>query len=62
MFHFVFRMFSLGSACLPAEGMEAIPRQLASVLPPDSVRLGARVVTGEEINGRAVVVAAEGGR
>ena len=70
MFHFVFRMFSLGSACLPAEGMEAIPRQLAADLPPGSVRLGAKVVrvqpgsvrleTGEEINGRAVVVAAEG--
>lgn len=70
MFHFVFRMFSLGDACLPAEGMEAIPRQLASGLPPDGVRLGARVAcvqpgsvvleTGEEINGRAVVVAAEG--
>jgi len=70
MFHFVFRMFSLGSACLPAEGMEAIPRQLAAVLPPDSIRLGARVVavqsgsvkleTGEEITARAVVVATEG--
>ena len=70
MFHFVFRMFSLGSASLPAEGMEAIPRQLASGLPPDSVRLGTRVVgvqsgsvrldTGEEIKGRAVVVATEG--
>lgn len=70
MFSFVFRMFSLGDACLPAEGMEAIPRQLASGLPPDSVRLGAKVVgvrpgsvrleTGEEISGRAVVVATEG--
>jgi len=70
MFHFVFRMFSLGSACLAAEGMEAIPRQLASGLPPDSVRLGAKVVrvqpgsvrleTGEELNGRGVVVAVEG--
>lgn len=70
MFHFVFRMFSLGDACLPADGMEAIPRQLASGLPTDSVRLGARVEgvhpnsvrleTGEEINGRAIVVATEG--
>lgn len=70
MLHFVFRMFSLGSACLPAEGMEAIPRQLASALPPSSLRLGARVVrvqagsvsleSGEQLNARAVVVAADG--
>lgn len=70
MFHFVFRMFSTGSACLPAEGMEAISRQLAAPLPPDSVRCGMRVVqarpgvvqldTGEELTARAVVVAVEG--
>ena len=70
MFHFVFRMFSLGSACLPAQGMEAIPRQLAAGLPPDAVRFGARVAhveaggarleTGEELKARAVVVAADG--
>jgi len=70
MFYFVFRMFSLGSASLPAEGMEAIPRQLASGLPVGSIRLGAKVVrvqtgsvtleTGEEIHARAVVVATEG--
>lgn len=71
MFHFVFRMFSQGSACLPAEGMEAIPRQLASALPPSGIRLGARVTriqtgsvcleSGEELNARAVVVATNGG-
>lgn len=70
MFQFVFRMFSLGSVCLPAEGMEAIPRQLASALPLSGIRLGARVVrvqsgsvsleSGEELNARAVVVAADG--
>lgn len=70
MLHFIFRMFSLGSACLPADGMEAIPRQLASVLPPSSIRLGSRVVriqpgavsldSGEQLNARAVVVAVEG--
>ena len=69
-FHFVFRMFSTGSACLPAEGMEAIPRQLAAKLPHGSIRLGARVVkvepnavtleSGETINASAVVVAVEG--
>jgi phytoene dehydrogenase-like protein len=70
MMHFVFRMFSLGDACLPAEGMEAIPRQLASALPSSSLRLGACVTrvqegrvsleSGEQIQARAVVVATEG--
>lgn len=70
MFDFVFRMFSLGSACLPATGMEAIPRQLASTLPLSSLRFGSRVVraqagsvsleSGEQLNARAVVVAADG--
>ncbi|MBA4192212.1 MAG: amine oxidase [Planctomycetaceae bacterium] len=70
MFGFVFRMFSLGSACLPAEGMEAIPRQLASAIPAERLRLNMRVVkvepgrvrleSGEELNARAVIVAVEG--
>jgi phytoene dehydrogenase-like protein len=70
MFDFVFRMFSLGSACLPAEGMQAIPRQLASALPESSLRFGTRVVrveagsvsleSGEQLNARAIVVAADG--
>lgn len=69
MFHFVFRMFSSGDACLPAGGMEAIPRQIASGLPSDSLRLNARVVklqegsacleSGEVIQARAIVVATE---
>jgi phytoene dehydrogenase-like protein len=70
MFDFVFRMFSLGAASLPAEGMESIPRQLAEGLPPDKIRLGARVVSvqprfvrldnGEEFKASAVVVAVDG--
>lgn len=70
MFDFVFRMFSLGSACLPAEGMEAIPQQLAAGLPPNSIRLSARAVrvqsgsvsleSGEQLNARAVVLATDG--
>jgi phytoene dehydrogenase-like protein len=69
MFRFVFRMFSTGDATLPAEGMEAIPRQLAAGLPADSVRLGARASrvepaavrldSGEGLPARAVVVATE---
>ena len=70
MFDFVFRMFSLGTASLPAEGMEGIPRQLAAGLPQDRIRLGARAVsvqpglvkldTGEELEASAVVVATDG--
>jgi phytoene dehydrogenase-like protein len=69
-FHFVFRMFATGSACLPAAGMEAVPRQLAANLPAGSIRLGARVThvapgevtlsTGEVVTGNAVVVATDG--
>jgi phytoene dehydrogenase-like protein len=70
MLNFVFRMFSLGSACLPAEGMRAIPQQLAEALQPDSIRLGSQVIrvqsgsvtlgTGEQLRAKAIVVAVEG--
>jgi phytoene dehydrogenase-like protein len=70
MLHFVFRMFSTGDACIPAEGMEAIPRQLAAALKEGSIRTGAKVArvrsgsvtltTGEEISANAIVVATEG--
>ena len=69
MFEFIFRMFALGDAAVPAEGMGAIPEQLASSLPPGSIRFGARVEAvdadgvrlegGERITARAVVVAAD---
>lgn len=69
MFNFVFRTFSTGDATLPAAGMEAIPRQLASKLPPESIRLNTkamalqdgsiRLETGEVIQARAVVIATE---
>ncbi len=70
MLNFVFRMFSLGNACLPAAGMEAIPRQLAGTLPPDSIRLRTRAArvgpgsvtlqTGQELRAKSVVVAVDG--
>jgi len=70
MFEFTFKMFSQGSATLPSGGMGAIPRQLASRLPPDAIRLGARVTavqpgsitldSGEQCQGDAVVVATDG--
>jgi len=69
MFEFTFKMFSRGSATLPALGMQEIPRQLAHRLPPDAIRRGARVVdvhrgaiklaSGEDLVGDTVVVAAD---
>jgi phytoene dehydrogenase-like protein len=70
MLRFVFRMFSTGNATLPADGMEAIPRQLAAKLPATSIRLRNRVAkvepraitlaSGERIEGRQTVLAVEG--
>lgn len=70
MFEFTFKMFSQGSATLPSRGMGEIPRQLASRLPPGTIRLGARVTaiepgsitldSGEQFRGNAVVVATDG--
>lgn len=70
MFEFTFKMFSQGSATLPARGMGAIPRQLAARLPADAVRCAARVTeirergvtleSGERIEGDIIVVATDG--
>ena len=67
MFEFTFRMFSEGSATLPARGMGAIPRQLVGRLPPQSIRLNSPVssanrnsillASGEKIEGSGVVIA-----
>jgi phytoene dehydrogenase-like protein len=67
MFEFTFRMFSEGSATLPARGMGAIPHQLSKRLPHQSIRLNAPVfsanrssillASGEKIEGRGVVIA-----
>jgi phytoene dehydrogenase-like protein len=69
MLEFVFRMFSEGTAALPADGMGAIPEQLAGRLPPGTLRTGARVeligegrvvlVRGERVPAAAVVIATE---
>jgi phytoene dehydrogenase-like protein len=70
MFEFIFSMFAAGDACLPAQGMGAIPAQLASQLPAESIMLNTKVHSmqeglllvgaGEKINARAIVVATEG--
>ncbi len=69
MFEFVFKMFSTGAAALPAEGMGAIARQLASKLPRDTIRLNTvakhvdpgRVTlnNGEELMARSIVLATD---
>lgn len=70
MLDFVFRMFSSGTASLPAAGMKAIPQQIADRLRPGTVQLnspvdavestGIRLSSGHEIKSPAVVVATEG--
>ena len=69
MFEFTFKMFSQGSATLPAKGMGEITRQLAGRLPPEALRLGARVAaarpdgvtleSGERLTADIVVVATD---
>jgi len=68
-FQFVFHMLAAGDVALPRSGMQAIPNQLASKLPNDSLRLSTRVVSihdrsvqltsGELIAARAVVLATD---
>ena len=73
MLHFVTRMLAQGDTTLPSGGMDAIPAQLAAGLPPDSLRVRARVkeITrgrhgvsvrlerGDPVLGKAVVVATD---
>ena len=69
MCDFVFRMFALGQATLPAEGMESIPQQLARELPQGCILTDARVAavrenevvlhSGETISAAAIVIATE---
>jgi phytoene dehydrogenase-like protein len=71
MLEFVFRMFALGPATLPAGGMEAIPRQLAAGLPKGTIRcfqsvadisgMKVRTADGQSWQAkRGVIVATEG--
>jgi phytoene dehydrogenase-like protein len=70
MFHLIWRSFLRGGGALPAEGMQALPRQLAAALPPGTVRTGVEVAEitadgvrtseGEQMPARAVVVATDG--
>jgi phytoene dehydrogenase-like protein len=68
-FEYSFRMFSAGRTTLPAEGMGAIPRQIADSLPEGTIRLGAcveaidgqrvRLSSGEELETPNLVLATE---
>jgi glycine/D-amino acid oxidase-like deaminating enzyme len=70
MLRFVFRMFAEGDAAVPANGMQAIPEQLAAGLPQEALRLNAPVLkvaggevelaSGERIRARQVVLATDG--
>ncbi|MFD7709553.1 NAD(P)/FAD-dependent oxidoreductase [Streptomyces sp. NPDC059785] len=66
-FHLVWRSMLRGTLCLPADGIGAVPRQLAGALPSGVVRLetpverltddGVELTGGGEAAARAVVVA-----
>jgi phytoene dehydrogenase-like protein len=70
MFEFVFKMLSEGDTTVPVRGMGAIPAQIASHLPDDSIRMNTRVESlheneltlagGEALTARAIVVATDG--
>ncbi len=70
MFEFVFKMLSEGDIAVPARGMGAIPAQLASHLPENSVRFDTHAESlhenelmltgGESLRARAIVVAVDG--
>ncbi|OXS37417.1 amine oxidase [Streptomyces sp. XY006] len=67
VFHLVWRSMLRGSLCLPAFGVQSVPRALAAALPEGTVRLGTPVdriaeggvitADGAEVPARAVVVA-----
>jgi phytoene dehydrogenase-like protein len=65
MLEFVFRMFATGDIALPADGMAAIPRQLAESLPRGTLRFQASVDSiesshsGEHQRAHRVVVSDE---
>ncbi len=66
-FEFIFRMFAQGEATLPAQGIQAIPQQMANRLRPGVLRVGTRVdsitsegvrlADGEWLEARNVVIA-----
>lgn len=70
MYEIIFRTLATGDAAVPAEGMQAISKQLAADLPVGAIRLDTPVeridartaigADGTNVRGRAVVTATEG--
>lgn len=69
LFDVIFRMLADGDSAVPADGMQALPEQLAARLPAGSIRLNTTVVSvrddrvstnDADIRASAVVVACEG--
>jgi phytoene dehydrogenase-like protein len=70
MLEFVVRMFATGDTCVPAKGMQKIPEQITSALPPDAIRLNAKVSevsadsvrleSGQTLQAEFIVVATDG--
>ena len=70
MVEFVFRMFAAGETALPAEGMNAIPQQMASRLGQTRLQIESRVISiqgttlrlesNETLRARALVLATDG--
>lgn len=68
-FEHVMRVFALGSATLPADGIRAIPQQLARPIPKDVIRLNSRVMSiepgqvrladGEVLKTRSILIATD---
>ncbi len=56
LLRYYLKKFVTGRALLPATGIGAIPRQLASALPPGTLRLGCRVECIERLGDRADAV------
>jgi len=69
MLDFTFSMFNSGAAAIPALGMQEIPRQLASRMPPGRIRLNCPVASidgvdviltsGERLAAQSVILAVE---
>jgi len=61
IFRYDLKKFAFGRALLPAEGMGAIPKQLASRLPSHRLRYGAKVELLQRNKGRVSAVRLENG-
>lgn len=53
MFEFVFKMFSLGNAAVPARGMQEIPNQLASKLQKTKIQFDVEI---EKVEGKKIYI------